>query len=152
MKLQLILVAILVATPMVQAEIYKYSDEHGNVVLTDTPPAQNADAESVDIQSLDGNTVNLSTSQHRKNDKYYDQRDQRQAKEEAQNAREANLAQQQQARKGAVRKAELDLEEAKEIKSGDMMPLPSGGIRYTDQYKQRVKNAEDALMRAKAKK
>ena len=48
--LRLIVLALLLGPLAVQAQVYKTTDEHGNVVFTDTPPANSESSERIEIR------------------------------------------------------------------------------------------------------
>ncbi|CAA0078337.1 Uncharacterised protein [BD1-7 clade bacterium] len=128
----------------VTAGVYVYTDEQGNQVYTDSPP-DNKPAEMVDVPHT--NTLETPPDQKQKNEDFF--KDLKQQQDTATNEREA-YRQGRAAAKGALDKAQKNLKQAKVIVAGDMYPNGHGGVRYTEQYTNRVEAAERAVKDAKA--
>lgn len=125
------------------AEIYQVTDEKGNKVFTNIEPKQ---SEGKTIQKVDVKETNTTLGDAINNDDYFEQQQlERQQREE----RRAQHEQQQRQARRAVREAEQELEQAKELQSGDYFNIPGKGMRYKDSYHQRVKQAEEKLQQAK---
>lgn len=118
------------------AEIYQITDEKGRKVFTNIIPPDGNQAEKVTISD-----TNLShdASHHDDNDRYYEEL----AQEEAQHLEiSQHLKHDQQQAHDAVKAAEANLAAAKEIRAGDYFNIPGKGLRYTEAYHQRIRDAQ----------
>jgi hypothetical protein len=132
------------------AEIYEILDENGRKTYTDKPPLNQPDAKPVIASPKASNSWKTNTTQE-ENDQYYDQLKQEIENNEAQKAAEAqaNNYNKQQAADN-LKKAEQDLNDARTVKSGDYYHNKSNnGLIYTQEYRSRIKEAEEALEKAK---
>ena len=131
------------------AQAYKYIDENGNTVFTDTPPQNEAkinSLEAVDI-STSQNLIENPENQEEVNTHYMQQmgKDQEQKEQQAQARQELQYK-----ARGNLKHAEMTLEEAQVIQAGDFYPnANSAGGRHTPQYTNRIKEAEKNLDKAR---
>ena len=138
------LIVLLALSQLSSAAVYVYTDQDGNKAFTDTPPDDVA-TEQVEIQ--ESNTLETPPDQLQKNARYFD--DLKQQQEDAASSAADTRKQRSQAKK-AVAEAQEALEKAKVIVAGDLFPTAAGGVRYTQQYTNRVNAAESALSNAQA--
>lgn len=132
-------------------EVYKYTDANGKVIYSNKKP-NNTEVETLNIQQ--SNSINTQSKNNKAKEQFFRQQ---RADEQRQQYRKAEAKKRQQAAqkkaasktKLSVKQAQKLLEEAKTIQSGDMFPLPNGGSRYSEQYQNRIKEAEQALEEAK---
>ncbi|MCY4043795.1 MAG: DUF4124 domain-containing protein [Cellvibrionales bacterium] len=134
-----ILSLLFVVSVGVHAEIYSYVNEDGQTVYTDSPP-NGVKTTKMDVKPVNHSQVD--TDLKKQSDQYFaEQAAKRQAKKEA-------IAQKQRDKKMKERlakKVKKQLDSAKQIRPGDLMPNKNGGFRYTDQYKKRLAEAEKAV-------
>lgn len=145
-----VLLCMALLAPVAVAGVYKYVDEQGNTVYTDTKPKTAApeDVEKLNVRDNYSNSYEGATSPVQSPKDASDVYKDIQYKQE----KEATLAQQRKTAKHEAKKA-IDaaaaaLEDAKQVKSGDMFPNPGGGIRYTQQYLERIEAAQMNLDKA----
>lgn len=126
------------------AEIYQVIDENGNKVFTNIEPKSSAGKTVQKVELKQTNTT--ASSNPIDEDGYLQQKQQERQEQESQLAK---FEQQQNEARRAVREAEQDLEQARELQSGDYFNIPGKGMRYKESYYERVKLAEDKLQQAK---
>ena len=135
----------LTLTPGVMAGVYKYVDANGNTIYTDQQPKGEASqVEKLNVKEAYTNTMpgTVSKIESSSSQPVFEQIQQQQKQDQdfATAKRKAKKAAKQ-----AVDDAKSKLEEAKVIQAGDMLKNVGGGIRYTQQYLQRVEAAQMAL-------
>jgi hypothetical protein len=148
MKLFILIIGLLFNS-LANAEIYEVIDESGRKIFTDIPPLNKPDAKPVSIKPHTGNTWQNDPLQEQ-NDRYFNELDEKEQELEA--AEERATAEKDEAKQKAAEAiiaAEEALEEAKTMKAGDYFPNQNNGIRYTPEYLERVKDAEEALEKAR---
>lgn len=139
MKTAIFFSLLLTATlPMHAEEIYQITDEHGRKTYTNVAPQQpKGNVEKVKLRN-----TNIRESQSLKalEDNPLD----------AQQGTEIHqrLKQDAQQAQSAVEQAEHALEQARELRAGDYFNIPGKGLRYTEQYHERIKHAEQQLENA----
>lgn len=140
-----LLVVLLCSATAVHADVYKITDADGNVHYTDTPPADETSAEKIEIRDNIENQLETGKTQEQIEKEYFGNLEKEQAyREQAWKEYRAKVA----AARARLKTAESALEKAKEIHEGDTLATktPNGTIaRKSEAYKQRVKDAEDAL-------
>lgn len=139
-----ILFLTLTISPFSIAGVYKYVDADGNTVYTDTKPKEEqANIEKLNVKDAYTNSMAApaASSGSGGKDVFKDIQEQQ--------AQETTYAEsKRQAKKEAeksVDDAQKQLDDAKTVKTGDMFPNPGGGIRYTQQYLQRIEAAQRKL-------
>lgn len=137
-------VALLLIAPLLSAgTIYKYTDANGNIAYSNSKP-HNIESEAVAVEQ--SNQIETDN----KSQEYLEQSYRRDVR---QSEIEKKSNQDKQAKRNTalntLKDAEKALEDAKTIRDGDMHPLPKGGVRYTDQYRNRIEAAEKAVDDAK---
>lgn len=142
MKSLLYLLTVMLTLP-VCAEVYQITDEHGRKTFTNIAPADGAQQKIEKVQLRETNT----TPSHQA----YEQGDaESEQLEQLENRTIRNrLAQDEQQARENLERAESELEDAKQIRSGDYFNVPGKGLRYRDEYRQRVEQAEQAVRQAK---
>lgn len=124
------------------ADIYQITDEKGNKVFTNIEPK---DARGKSVKKLEVKETNTSAHDGVDNDTYFEQ--QRQQRQESEKRQSKQETEQRLARQ-AVQEAELELEQAKQLQSGDYFNIPGKGMRYKDSYYKRIELAEKKLKNA----
>lgn len=134
----------LIACTVMASEVYKYKDSSGNVIYSDSKP-ETGEVDTITITPA-SNTYQSDNENQQAQDALLEQQQQKSAEQQA---NKTNHKSQKEQLRQAVKKAEKALKNAKVVREGDMFPIPSGGVRYSDQYKNRVSAAEAALKSAK---
>lgn len=139
MKTAIFFSLLLIATlPLHAEEIYQITDEHGRKTYTNVAPQQPKGT----VQKVKLSNTNIRETHADKpaeNDNLEMQQNEDLERRLQQNQRQA---------KNAVTQAETALEEARELRAGDYFNIPGKGLRYTEQYHERIKEAEQQLINA----
>lgn len=140
----IVLVLSMLLSGYLYAEIYQVTDSKGNKTYTNIAPK--ADGQNQRVEKITIREVNTTPSDGVDNDEYFkrqiDTRDEYD-KNTVEFESELEVASK------ALKDAEKELEQAKEIKSGDYFNIPGKGMRYKDGYTERVQQAEEKVERAK---
>lgn len=148
MKL-LILMMCLSLSSFASAEIYEIIDKDGHKTYTDVPPPDNPEAKPVTVAPHTENSWQ-SDSLQQENDIYYaDQEKQERVTEEIQKRLEAENNAATAKLDDAVMASEKALEDAQVVRPGDFLPNKKKGMHYSQEYLDRVKEAEEALKKAR---
>ena len=144
-----ILILLTLISPVALAAIYETTDAEGHKSYSDKPPLNQSDAKTKEVAPMTENTWETNPSQT-SDDQFYRGL---KARQEQEQKAQKEMADQQEAEQQRQAKAEADakkaLEDAKEVKAGDFYKNPNGeGLRYTQEYRDRVKNAEENLKKA----
>lgn len=136
----------LLLAPFSVANVYKYVDENGNTIYSDTKP-NNAPQEVETLKVQDSYTNTMQAPEVRESDNDAD--DDIFSEAESNKKKEATYKDTKRKAKksaaSAVKAAQEKLDASKEIKAGDMFPTKLGGMRYTQQYNDRVEAAQQKL-------
>lgn len=144
-----LLISGLLFSIITHAEIYELIDKDGRKTYTDKPPINETDAKPVTTSAKTSNTWQKDAEQEA-SDSYFDEEEQRREAEiNIQNDLEGRIEKAKERLAKDVEQAEKDLESAREITAGDYYPNKKEGMIYTQQYRERVKAAEDNLERYK---
>jgi peptidoglycan hydrolase CwlO-like protein len=136
---------LLWSAPLLAADkVYKWRNEEGTVIFSDTPPPPGQQAEEIDLPALPTNTLQAPSQQRQQllrksrqiDNKLERQQQQRQALQDS-------LAQ---ARK-ELEQARQAVEHAKEPKPGDRRATVGGGSRLLPEYFARIKQREEEVKR-----
>lgn len=149
MKTPIAIFALLLSAAA-NADIYEIIDENGRKTYTDKPPHDQPDARPISSSAKSANQW-VSDGMQEQNDQYFIELKNKQAEQEsiaaelAAQQEEAERLQQQ-----SIKNAEDALDAAKEIKAGDYYSNPNQkGLRYTQEYRDRVQAAEAELEQAR---
>lgn len=128
-------------------EVYKYTDEKGNIIYSNKKP-KNTKTETLNIKK--SNNIDTKSENNRAKEQFFQQQrtnEKTRLYNEAKTKRMKKIQQEatNKPKPLSVKEAKAQLEKAKVIRAGDMFPLPNGGSRYSQQYQDRVKQAEQAL-------
>lgn len=140
------LMICLLLAPVCWAGVYKYVDADGNTVYSDKKPDDTTeDVERINVKDSYTNSMRSLSSEENDSTVFHELK--------AKQASDETLAQsKRKAKKDAHKQmsaAEAALDKAKQVRSGDMFPNPSGGVRYTPQYHERIEAAQKRLDDAK---
>jgi hypothetical protein len=140
----------LLFSAIASAEIFEIIDKDGHKSYTDKPPLNHPDAKPKSIAPHTGNSWKTDAV-HQSNDQFFDElKQEQQAEADAQEQLKAEKIAEQQKLQDDVSAAEEALKNAKAVTAGDYYPGKEHGMHYNEEYRNRVKNAEDELERAKA--
>lgn len=144
-KISAVICAFLL-TPVVMAGVYKYVDENGNTIYTDKKPDVAEDkVEKLNVKNSYTNTMAPPPSLTDSEDGGGNALRQIQTQQKAAMTLEETKRQAKRDAKHAVTDAQKALDDAKVIQAGDMFPTSIGGMRYTEQYLQRIEAAQSSL-------
>lgn len=145
--LLLMAVAALPLTSAMGQTIYKYVDENGEVVYSETPPPDNQPAETVEVEAGPS-----AASQKQAADREQQVRDaaaQTRSASDERAAKADDSKAQQQSQQDAVAAAEAALERARVVGPGDRIGTAGGGNKLRESYHERVRAAEEELRKAR---
>ncbi len=126
-------------------QVYKSVDEQGKVIFSDKPPADAKSVTPVEIKPGPSEAdVRAATQRARAMEQAAGEMG-RTRKEAGSSSGEGGATD----AKGALKEAERRLEEAKEIGPGDRKGTAAGGSRLSEDYRQRVEEAEAAVEAAR---
>lgn len=137
------LLLLLAAKPL-YAEIYQITDSKGNKVYTNIAPKSGE--KNQQIEAIKIRETNITPSDGINDEDFLELQTEVRKEYEANTTR---FESERQAASLAVKQAETELEQAKELKSGDYFNIPGKGMRYKDHYHERVQQAEENLVHAK---
>ena len=141
-----VLLSILSLSFAAQAQIYQYKDTDGTIIYSDIAPAnQKTDALIIKTPIPANQYFHENSNQNDFNKIHKDisSKHQQHLKRQQQ---KTNIKKQ---RLKTIKNANQALKQAKIIQSGDILPNAHGGSRRTDQYKNRIQQAEQNLNNAK---
>lgn len=125
-----------ISTYAYSAEIYQIVDEKGRKTFTNIVPPTEHNLEKVELGE-----PNLShdSNYHDDNDRYYEElaAEEQQHREIGQRLNQAEAA-----ARARLEESEAALLEARELRAGDYFNIPGKGLRYTEAYHQRIREAE----------
>lgn len=145
MKTALITIALLLSASLpLQAEIYQVTGKDGRKTFTNVAPLSEEDS---NVEKVDLKETNISheTDHPADNDAYFESMEQENLEHDEISQR---LNADQQKAYDALQQAKEQLEQAKEIRSGDYYNIPGKGLRYNEAYHQRIQHAEQRLQAA----
>lgn len=146
MKVIISAMLCLVLAPVCFASVYKYIDADGNTVYSDKKPDDVTEkVEELNVRDSYTNSME-SIKPESGNSPVFDEI---RANQETRETLEQSRRKAKQEVQKQVSEAEIALEEAKQVRSGDMFPIPSGGVRYSQQYMERIEAAQKKLDDAK---
>lgn len=140
-KLLFVLLAT-VATQATAETAYRSVDEQGNVTFSDTPIEGAAQEEKVKIDAP-------APSQERQQESLQREAELQKAAGQAGASGTTSQADQKKAASESLREAEKQLEDAREVREGDRQGTAGGGSRLKPEYQERVREAEEAVDRAR---
>ncbi len=144
-----VLIFALMLAPVTMAGVYKYVDEHGNTVYTDKKPDNAPDnIEKLNVKDSYTNTMQAPVKQSSKAASSEGESDVFKQIQNQQKAQASLAESKRQAKKDAkhsINAAQKALDESKVIRNGDMFPNKNGGMRYTQQYLERIEAAQTKL-------
>ncbi len=134
------------------ADVYKYQDKDGSTVYTDVrPEASSSSIESINVNDSYTNTIPASavSGADAATNSATSEEGAKPGVAEITKPSAAQLAKSSKKSKAAAKKAVVaaskNLEQSKVVREGDMFRNPGAGIRYTQQYHQRVEAAQKRL-------
>lgn len=122
-------------------EVYKAVDDQGKVVFSDKPPA---DAKSVTPVKIRPGPSEADVQEARARERALEKAASEAGKSRA-DAKQQTEAPEVLDPKAALAEAERRLDEARQVGPGDRKGTAGGGSRLSEQYRQRVKEAEAAV-------
>ena len=137
---------LLTGDKVVAESIVGSVDKEGNVTFSDTAPSGAVEAEVI---KLDSNTVSPAQPTESQLEAERMIREAEESHRQRMEARDAEAAAAEEKRR-RIAEAEANLVAAKEVREGDRLGTAIGGSRLTPEYHERVRQAEEALERARA--